>query len=132
MFIREDKLTVPGQPRCTWVNALPGSTRGIFLMKNIFRIFFRIFFQNIFKRIFSLKNKDLSPKNKRPYYQVRTKGLYVVLDTLESVFSEKRSLSRDKASELSQVERSPTCIGADAGDRDKLTLTTKRVKIQIC
>ena len=45
--------------------------------------------------------------------------VYVGLNRPIFFFSKKMSLSRDKASELSQVERSPTCIGADAGDRDK-------------
>jgi len=97
----------------------------IFSLK-IFPFIKRVFF----KECFFLKNQALSPENKRPYYQVRTKGIYVVLDTLESVFSEKRSLSWDKATELSQVERSPTCIGADPGScpKERTNYKAKRKK----
>jgi len=55
----------------------------------------------------------------RPYYQVHTKGYLVVLNRPIFFFSKKISLSQDKATELSQVERSPTCIGADTGRGDQ-------------
>jgi hypothetical protein len=44
-----------------------------------FRIFFRIFFSRIFffSKYFFLKNKNLSPKQSRPYFQVREYG-YIV------------------------------------------------------
>jgi hypothetical protein len=82
---------------------------GFFLRKifsEFFSIFFsRLFFKNIFSRIFY----SLS-KTRMPLLLSALIRLYTVLNRLISFFSKKISLSRDKASELSQVERTPTCI----------------------
>ncbi len=77
------------------------------------------FFQDFLKKRFFQNFKE------SPLLQVSLIRVYAVQNSLIFLFSRKISLSRDKASELSQVERSPTCIGADAGDRDKVNLNNK-------
>jgi hypothetical protein len=110
------------QPRCTWVFALPDSTRWIFLSKNKNNFFQKYFsLQNFFfsKNPFFQKNRFSRTLKIPPLLLSALIRLYAVHNSLIFFFSKKMSLSRDKATELSQVERSPTCIGADTGRRDQ-------------
>jgi hypothetical protein len=66
--------TVTSAKRCTWVYALHDSTRWIFLSKNIFKIFLKNFFSEFLSRIFFQEFFILSPRQKRPYIQVRRYG----------------------------------------------------------
>jgi len=104
--------------RPTWLNTGDFSFEKYPFNKNAFFQKFFFFRKSFFQKFFFSVNKVLSPKQGCPYYQVHTKGVYVGLNRPIFFFSKKRSLSRDKATELSQVERSPTCIGADTGRGD--------------
>jgi hypothetical protein len=70
------QLTAPLPRRCTWVYALHDSTRGIYLAinKNIFFENILFFKRTFFSRIFFQEILILSPKTKRPYFQVRRYG----------------------------------------------------------
>jgi hypothetical protein len=88
------------------------------------RLFFKIFSQDSFQEFF-FKKFLFSPRTRLPLLISALIRLYTVLNRLILIFSKKRSLSRDKATELSQVERTPTCIGADPGSWVTVNKKTK-------
>jgi hypothetical protein len=101
------------QPRCTWVIALPDSTRRLCLATKIFSSKRRKLSYLILQIAVStyLNVWVLLSWGEDFYFWKKIKLLKKILFKEKNIFERKYFyLSQDKSSELSHVERTPTCI----------------------